>query len=128
VPLCPSCGKTATGAVPALPKSLYGNRLLSQVAVMHYLHGIPLGRIGEIFGEGLQLGSIIGALHRLAQIFKPVIPMLIQQYRGSFIKQADETSWRTDGQGGWAWLFIAPQTTLLCCEDNRSAKVPAKIF
>ena len=95
---------------------------------MHYLHGVPLGRIGEIFGKDIRIGSIIGILHRVAKIFEPLIPVLIQQYRDSFVKQADETSWGTDGQKGWAWLFSTEYIALLLCEDTRAASVTTKVF
>lgn len=124
---CRCCGKTNTGEVGALAKCLYGNRLVSQVAVLHYIQGIPLGRICEIY-EGLEYGAIIGALHRVAKIFKCMLPILTEEYRKAYVKYADETSWNIDGTRGWAWLFSTDQVTLLLCEDNRSARVPAKVF
>ena len=45
---CPRCHRTFTGAAPSvLPKSLYGNQALASAAAMHYLHGVPMGRICE---------------------------------------------------------------------------------
>lgn len=52
---CPSCNKVHTGAMPILPKSLYGNGLLATMAVMHYVHGITLGRICEILGPQIHI-------------------------------------------------------------------------
>jgi len=125
---CSKCGKSYTGAVPALPKALYGNRLMTKVAIMHYLHGIPLGRIQAIFGNDINVWSLIGGLHRMAEIFRPLMPVLTRQYRESLVKFADETSWNTDGKKGWIWLFSSNKTTILLCENNRSASVPFSIF
>jgi transposase len=86
-----------------LPKSLYGNRLIAQLAVMHYYHGIPMGRISEM--TDINVGSIVEIHHRLFRLFRQVMEALIEEYRRSPVRHADETSWRNDGQSGYAWLF-----------------------
>lgn len=125
---CKKCGVSFSGKLPALPKCLYGNRLLAKVAVMYYLYGIPLGRIKEIYGKHFKTAAIINALHKLAEIFKPIIPTLIQQFKDSLVRFSDETSWNTDGEKGWIWLFSTDKITLLCCENTRSASIVEKIF
>jgi transposase len=43
---CPRCGKTVQARAPeVLPKSLYGNQLVTQVVFLHYRQGIPMGRL-----------------------------------------------------------------------------------
>jgi hypothetical protein len=54
---CPHCKKKFTARTPVLPKSLYGNHITAQCAVMYYFHGILMGRICEM--AGINLGSII---------------------------------------------------------------------
>lgn len=41
---CPKCKKAFGPRTPeVLPRSLYGNQLITTSVVMHYLHGIPMG-------------------------------------------------------------------------------------
>jgi transposase len=55
---CKRCKKLfRTNLSGVLPKSLYGNQLIAQFAVMHYYHGIPMGRISEM--TGVNVGSIV---------------------------------------------------------------------
>ena len=96
---CRRCRRSFRGEVPGvLPRSLYSNRLLATATTMHYLHGIPLGRVCEQVGVGD--GSLVEIFHRMAQIFSAVMPKLIEQYRLPPVKHADETGWRTDGKTG----------------------------
>ena len=45
---CPRCRKSYQAPLPGvLPRSLYGNGLITTAVTMHYLHGIPMGRICE---------------------------------------------------------------------------------
>ena len=124
---CPHCQKAFQSQAPSvLPKALFGNQLTVQILWWHYLHGIPLGRISEQMG--LEIGSLIGMLHRLAGLFQPVVPRLIEQYRQAPVRHADETGWRTDGHSGYAWLFCTPQLSIFLFRHTRSAAVPREIF
>ena len=107
-------------------KALFGNQLIARIAFMHYVHGIPLGRICDQMG--LDLGSVVQMLHRLAGLFKPVLPRLIERYRLASVRHADETSWRTDGRSGYAWLFCTPDLSIFMFRQTRSASVPREVF
>lgn len=125
--VCQRCSKVVRARLSSvLPKSLYGNQLTSQIAVMHYFHGIPMGRIAEMFG--INLGSIVNIFHRLSRYFAPVMEILKEQYRLAIVKHADETGWRIDGQNGYVWLFCTSKVSLFCFEETRSARVPRNIF
>ncbi len=124
---CSRCQRVFRAKAPAvLPKSLYGNQITTQVAVMHYFHGIPMGRICEM--TGIPLGSLVDLFHRVAGYFPPVMDLLRGQYRLSPVKHADETGWRNDGQSGYAWLFCTSETSLFSFQNTRSASVPRSIF
>lgn len=124
---CTHCTKAHQSQPPAvLPKALFGNQLISRMAFLHYVHGIPLGRLGDPMG--LDLGSVVQMLHRLAGLFKPVMPHLIQLYRQAPVRHADETSWRTNGRSGYAWLFSTPDLSLFLFRQTRSASVPREVF
>jgi transposase len=124
---CPKCRKTFR-AKPSgvLPKALFSNRLLAVVAVEHYLHGRTLGQLQRQLGVGY--GAVCNALHGLAKRLSPVIPRLIREYRAAFVKHADETGWRSDGRGGYAWLFCTPRLSLFRFRASRSAKVAHEVL
>jgi len=124
---CPHCRKTYKAKAPGvLPRSLYGNQLIANALVMHYLNGIPMGRICEQTGVGA--GSLVEIFHRLSKLFEKIPDRLIEEYRLAPVKHADETGWRTDGKNGYAWLFATPDISIFQFGRSRSAKVPQAVF
>src|SRR5215210_2885684 len=124
---CPQCARYFQATAPGvLPHALLSNNLLSEIAESHYLQGIPLARVTERLG--LNYGTVITALHRMAAIFKPTLEQLKAQYRSSRVRHADETSWRTDGQNGYCWLFTSDLVSLYLYRATRSAKVVQEVF
>ena len=124
---CSHCQKKYTAQAPGvLPKSLFGNNLLTYIAVEHYLNGIPLGQLERKLDIGF--GAMIKAMHRLATLLSDVPEELIQKYRTALVKHADETGWRNDGQNGYAWLFTTPEVSVFRFRATRSAKVPREVF
>lgn len=53
---------------------------------------------------------------------------LMESYRLSPVKHADETGWRNDGQSGYAWLFCTLTLSIFLFKNTRSASVPRGIF
>lgn len=124
---CPKCRKTFRAKPPGVPpKGLLSNRLLAVVATEHYLHGRTLGQLQRQLGAGY--GAICQAMHALAKRLAPAIPQLLREYRAAFVKHADETGWRSDGRGGYAWLFCTPQISLFLFRSSRSAKVAREVL
>ena len=124
---CPRCRRAVQPAAPAvLPKTLFGNELTAPVVWLHYLHGIPLGRLSEQLG--VSDGSLMEMLHRLAGRFQAVLPTLIAEYRQAPVRHADETGWRTDGHAGYAWLFCTVRVSVFLFRATRSAAVPKEVL
>jgi transposase len=124
---CPKCRRIFQPSAPGvLPKNLYGNQLMANAATMHYLHGIPLGRVCEQLQANP--GSLVECFHRMAHLFAPILPKLIETYRQSPVKHADETGWRTDGHNGYVWLFATETISLFLFRQTRSGKVPQMIL
>jgi hypothetical protein len=99
---CPRCGKTVQARAPeVLPKSLYGNQLVTQVVFPHYRQGIPMGRLCD--QPGIGLGAVVDILHRMAALFRGVMGKLVEDYRQAPVRHADETGWRTDVRSGYAF-------------------------
>lgn len=59
------------------------------MAVEHYLFGRTLGQLESQLGIGY--GSLIQAMHGVAKILESVPERLVEEYRQSPVKHADET-------------------------------------
>ena len=125
---CAKCKKIFRRKPKVLDKGLYGNNLVAEACVMHYFHGIPIGRIESIFGKNISSGSLFQVFHRIAKILKPSLEKMIDDYRSSHIKHADETGWRTDGNSGYAWIFCSDTTTIFQFKETRSSSVAKSIL
>jgi transposase len=124
---CPECRKKYAAQAPGVfPKCLIGNNLLTWIAVSHYLEGTPLGRLESRLGIGS--GTMLKALHRVAEIMKEVPEKLIEHWRSAPVKHADETVWRNDGRNGYGWLFATPEVSIFRFRTTRSAKVAREVF
>jgi transposase len=124
---CPHCRRNVTSQPPGvLPKALYGNQFIADAVEMHYLHGVPMGRVCEYLDVGP--GSLAKLLRRSADLFEGVTKRLIEEYRQAPVKHADETGWRTDGKNGYVWLFATPDLSLFQFGKTRSSKVPLAVF
>lgn len=119
---CPRCRRRVRPRAPGVfKKSLLGNRLLAHVAVQHYVFGVTLGQLEIQLRVGN--GSLHGAMHQLAQRLAPACDRLVQAYRQAPVKHADETSWRTDGRNGYAWLFCTEKISLFRFRQTRCGQV-----
>lgn len=119
---CPRCDQFVQARAPSvLPRSLFGNQLVTQVVFLHYFYGQPLGRVCQQLGIGL--GAAFAALHRVASLFKDWVPQLLEEYRRAPVRHADETGWRNDGRSGYAWLFATPLLSVFLFRRSRSAQV-----
>ena len=124
---CPRCKRKFYAKAPSvLPKHLYGNQLLAQSATMHYVHGIPMGRVAHL--TGVDSDHLFGTFHRLSDVFSPALEKLTEVYRQAPVKHADETGWRTDGHSGYAWLFCTPEVSIFKFRNTRSSSVPKEVF
>jgi len=124
---CPQCRRTFRARAPSvLPKGLYGNQTLATSATMHYLHGVPMGRVCNQMG--IEPSGLVEAFHRLADIFRAVPEKLIEQYRRAPVKHADETGWRTNGHNGYVWLFATPDMSIFQFLKTRSGTVAQAVF
>jgi hypothetical protein len=124
---CPRCRKTIAAKPPGvLPKCLYSNNLLTFAAVQHYIYGNTLGQIERQTGIGYS--GLVDALHQLGRILKDVPRILIEDYRKSSVKHADETGWRTDGQNGYSWLFCTSDISIYRFRRSRSAAIAKEVF
>lgn len=93
---------------------------------MHYLHGIPMGRVCEQIG--IEPGALVQVFHRLAALLADIPEKLVRQYRQAPAKHADETGWRTDGKNGYAWLFATDTISIFQFKKTRSGEVAQAVL
>jgi len=120
---CTNCNKQISNKPPVLPRNKYGNNLITNSAIMHYFHGMPLKRLENLWGKEVIEGNLIKTFHRLSNLWKPAIAKLKEEYRSSPVKHADETGWRTDGESGYSWLFCTDKISIFNFRDTRSSRV-----
>jgi hypothetical protein len=124
---CRRCKAVYRAKAPSvMPKALYGNQLVANQVALNIVHGTPMGRLEEMLG--ISCSAMVAIQHRLAGLFAPVVPRLIEEYRRAPVKHADETSWRTDGANGYVWLFATKTISIFEFRDTRSGSVPAAIL
>lgn len=124
---CLACKKVIQAKAPGvLPKNLYSNNLLAHVATEHYLNGIRLGHLER--QTGVNIGSLIQAMHQLSGIVKAVPDKLIEEYRQSPVKHADETGWSNNGQNGYSWIFTSKDTCIFRFRKSRAGEVAQEVF
>ena len=120
---CKQCSRKITKHPLVMPRSKYGNSLISNAIVMHFLEGIPLKRLEKMWGPEIIPGNLRKIFHKLAQRIKPAIDKLKEDLREKEVIHADETGWRTNGHSGYSWLFCCDDISLFAFKDTRSAKV-----
>jgi len=125
---CRVCGKTVKAKPAVLPKSLYGNMLTAQACILHFLHGIPVGRLEEQWGALVTNGVLFKIFQRVSRYWEPAYDALIKAYRQAPVVHADETGWRTDGASGYAWIFCTADTSIFQFRSTRSSEVPKQVF
>ncbi len=124
---CPGCRKPVRPRVPGvLPKTRLTNNVLARAASEHYLDGVPMGTAGQRLG--VPKGTLLNAMHGLAALLRPAEDGLRDLFRQAAVKHADETPWRTDGDNGYAWVFLAGRVRLFVCAGTRAMSVPAAVL
>ena len=124
---CPHCRKPVRPRIPGvLPKTRLCNSVLARTASEHYLDGVPIGTVARRLN--VSKGTLLHEMHRFAALAMPAYEKLKYLFRQAEVKYADETPWRTDGNNGYAWLFIGGPIRLFVCEETRAMSVPAEVL
>jgi len=124
---CRKCGRLFESKPPGvMPRNLYGNQLIIYIATEHYIKGKTLGALEKELG--ISFGTLMGILHSLAKILKDIPDKLIEEYRKSLVRHADETGWRNDGDNGYAWLFATENISIFRFRHTRAGKVAREVL
>ncbi len=124
---CRKCGRLFESKPPGvMPRNLYGNHLIVHIAIEHYIKGKTLGALEKELG--ISFGTLMSILHSLAKILKDIPDKLIEEYRKSFVRHADETGWRNDGDNGYAWLFATKDISIFRFRGSRAGKIAREVL
>lgn len=125
--VCPKCRKIVSGKVGnAFPRMSLSNELMVEIAEQHYVLGRTLGQLAERFA--LPFATLAESLKSIGKKLEPCLEKLIQDYRTSQVRHADETSWRTDGGNGYSWYFGSERVSLHLFRATRSASVVREVL
>src|SRR3954447_20296086 len=113
---CPGCRTTVEPVVPdALPGSTIGLRVVVLSAWLHYLLGVTLAQILDVFNFHLHFkltaGGLVQTWRRLREILLAWYLEIQTQALASAVLHADETGWRVNGKAHWLWCFTTTDLT-----------------
>lgn len=122
VKYCPRCAKPVRPRINGvLPGCRHDNSLLARAAVDTYFHGIPAGTVARRLG--VDKGTLLQAFVRVAKKLEAAVGRLLETIRSSPLAQGDESPWRTDGNNGYCWVFIAGNAIVYRCGVSRASSV-----
>lgn len=119
---CPHCRRAVRARPPGvLPKKAASNAALATLALMLYVEMVTAGAVSRM--TWINKGSLLGMMASLAELLEPCLEAIKAAVCGSHVVHADETVWRCDGRGGYAWVFLGEGGLLLLCRTTRSGQV-----
>lgn len=130
---CPHCRDTVEPVVPdALPGSTIGLRVAVLSAWLHYLLGVTLAQILDVFNFHLHFqltaGGLVQMWRRLREILLAWYLEIQAQALSSAVLHADETGWRVQGKTHWLWCFTTTELTYYLIDRSRGSPALKKFF
>lgn len=135
---CGVCGRRVVPARAHLGDGSVGQhrfsaRMMSLVAHWHHRCRLPLRLIQQTLqtltgGLHVSVGELQALLDAVATRGQATYDALKAEIRGSPVVQADETSWREDGQHGYVWAFLTPTVRYFERHPSRSGQIPSAVL
>lgn len=130
---CPQCRETVEPVVPdALPGATIGLRVVVLSAWLHYLLGVTLAQILDVFNFHLHFpltaGGLVQMWRRLREILLAWYLEIQARALDSAVLHADETGWRVNGQTHWLWCFTTTDLTYYRIDRSRGSPALKKFF
>jgi len=134
---CAACGRrSAPPPDPAVTgpggHGRFGPRL---TALVGYLQGrlrLPLRQIQDLLAQQYGLTVSVGALGRLLATVAAQGQAAVDEFRATLpaapYVHVDETGWRENGQPGYLWTFVTPDTQLFLRDASRATRVAAEVL
>lgn len=130
---CPRCKRNVSRAGKGeMPGSPIGPVAKSTASFLRYRIGISYRNVQELFavlfGMKLVPASLVGFDRQAVRRGRPLYDDLREKVRASPVVHADETSWRNDGEGHWAWYAGNPDLAFFHIDRSRSGDVAEGIL
>jgi len=111
----------------------FSARVMSLVADWHHRSRLPLRLIQQTLhtltgGLHIAVGELRALLDAVAARGEATYVALREEIRSSPVVQADETSWREEGQPGYVWAFLTPTVRYFERHGTRSSQVPLAVL
>jgi transposase len=65
--------------------------------------------LADVHGLHLSVGELVALLHRVAEQGAEAVATVRERVRRRRVVHGDETSWREQGQNGYAWVLASPE-------------------
>jgi transposase len=136
---CPCCKCRVESRHPEqpppanLPHAQLGVNALSAVGVLRLANRLPMRQVSDVLADLKRLklcaGAISKQLQRLGRWLSGEWELIKRRLRGSAeAVNADETTWRTDGDNQWLWALCDPRHTLYHVDASRGGKVIRRLL
>jgi transposase len=111
---CPCCGAWRSPqldlAGQVLGRRRIGVRIASLISYLRTTLRLPFRAIQSYLATlhtlQLSVGELVELTHDVRQQLQPQAEQLKAQVQSSTVTHGDETSWRENGQNGYAWAFV----------------------
>lgn len=130
---CSSCNRlVASAGEDEILNAPIGPVAKSVAIYLRYRIGIPYRKVTELFNDLFGLNfvctSALGFDRKASACGAPIHEDLREKIRVSDVAHADETSWRNDGIGHYAWFAGNEKIAYYHLDRHRSAEVAKSIF
>jgi len=124
---CTGCHQLVEAKVPDVPpRGKYSHAFVAHAACQHYLDGRTQGDVCGRLGIGR--GAFNASMQALADMLDPCMDSLVRQFLAAAVRFGDETGFREDGVGKYAWLLSTSQVSLFLAGQSRAASVPLDLL
>jgi hypothetical protein len=136
---CPCCKRRVESRHPEqpppanVPHAQLGVNALAAVGVLRLANRLPMRQVKDVLADLKRLklcaGAISKQLQRLGRWLSGEWELIKRRLRGSAeAVNADETTWRTDGDNQWLWALCDPRHTLYHVDASRGGKVIRRLL
>jgi len=130
---CTRCGyKTRAAWNPNIPKSPFGPRLMSAVAmctgVYHLSRRQAQGLLRDLLSVRISTGAISSIEARIRQALVPAVAEVTAHIEHAPVKHTDGTSWQQAGSPRSLWTLATPKATSFTIVTHSSKEVLTPLF
>ncbi len=130
---CKNCGNKVSGkSKEIIGSSPFGRKTFATVLFYRYRMKSPLEKIKEaleeIHGLRVSISGIQGLLFQSSVQFGDKYEELKEHIQRGRFANADETSWRVNGENWWTWIWRNDEITLFTTENTRGKGIPQKML